>query len=169
MTEENNSSQEKQREVLQRLRARYGEARRINAQEGLPKDEFAIMLTERLEQTLEQSMIEQDEKLLEVKERQEHLKQVDPILRALPKNRKLREKAGKLLTPEFLRNVNHWLSSTEQFESNLSSTSVEELEQLKKEVQFRYDLLQALLDQTRGELNRLQLYIRAKGDASRQD
>ena len=68
---------------------------------------------------------------------------------------------GQLLSEDFLENTRLWLSSTEDPEKEQPSTSVEELEDCQKQVKYRMKVLKVLLAETQGELDYVELQLRA--------
>ncbi len=67
----------------------------------------------------------------------------------------------EILSSHFRQNMHEWLSSIEPKEE-LNSTSIEDLEQHRKEILYRHKLLNAMVDATQKQLDGLDIQIRAK-------
>lgn len=71
---------------------------------------------------------------------------------------------SQLLSSDFLKNTQLWLSSTAEPDKEATSTSLEELEGCQNQVKYRLKVLQILSQETQRELENLELQIRiAKG------
>jgi len=67
---------------------------------------------------------------------------------------------SELLSADFLENTQLWLTKVED-SSELSSTSLEELEEYRRQVIYRMKVLKVMLENTQGELDKLEVQIRA--------
>lgn len=67
----------------------------------------------------------------------------------------------EVISGHFKSNVFSWLGNVDS-ELGISSTSIEELENIQKEVRYRHKLLTAMLKSTEKELDNLEVEIRAK-------
>lgn len=62
------------------------------------------------------------------------------------------------LATDFFRNTMQWLGSMDS-DPEFSSTSVEEMEELKQQAQYRYKALKVMLEETQRELDFIELQI----------
>jgi len=67
---------------------------------------------------------------------------------------------SELLSADFLENTQLWLTKVED-SSELSSTSLEELEEYRRQVIYRMKVLKIMLENTQSELDKLEVQIRA--------
>lgn len=67
---------------------------------------------------------------------------------------------SELLSADFLQNTQLWLTKIEDG-SELSSTSLEELEEYRRQVIYRMKVLNVMLENTQSELDKLDVQIRA--------
>jgi hypothetical protein len=72
----------------------------------------------------------------------------------------------QLLSSDFLKNTQLWLSSTTESEKEMASTSLEELGECQKQVKYRLRVLQVLQQETQRELDHLELQIRMAQNSS---
>jgi hypothetical protein len=84
---------------------------------------------------------------------------VEPRQNLARSNQQTRNNQEKALPIDFLKNVQQWINSPE-IEPN--STSLQELEQRKQELQYRSAWLLGLLEVTQKELNAIQEHIKIR-------
>jgi|GEM_PF-6939239 len=161
--------QKQRQQALQNLRERRQERR--NEEETGKNQQNSVNLESffRLDWENEAENIELENQLAEIRLRLQKGKRINQDRQNQPttlgedtdssKNRK--ELFKEILAGHFQNNIQSWISSVDP-EPGFSSTPIEELEQYRLEVQYRYHLLKVMLEATQRELNDLELQIRMK-------